>query len=193
MYVTTAMCDSCKGILPNDEKHTEDVCPIAMALTCSCCKTRGHSTLNCTKMEYWNKRVPEYMEQLIPYEMRCHYLIPPKQCTPLAEINTMPFPCVIPIIVKEKSDLYIREKKYDPVIEIPQDRDSTDYKAGIRATLASHNLPTGSVKDNKRVLEAYTSKLGKKVIYMKKPAPKQDVCEAHAGKAKKQAICLKSI
>ena len=119
-------------------------------------------------------------------------MIPPKQCTPLAEINTMPFPCVIPVITKEKGELYIREKKYDPVIEIPQDRDSTDHKAGIRATVASLNLPTGSVKDNKRVLEGYASKLGKKVVYMKKPPPKQDACEAHAGKAKKQAIFIKS-
>ena len=195
---TLRMCDSCKGILPNDEKHSEDVCPIAMALTCSCCGKRGHSTLKCEELDYWCTRVPEYVEQLIPYELRLHYQIPAKQCTSLIP-NSKPIPCVIPVISKDKDGLHVTSKAHIPVIEIPadkekekeKDKDITEHKCGIRAFMASNNLPTGSVKDNKRILEAVASKVGKKVIYLKKPTANQDGCEGHAGKAKKQAIFVK--
>jgi hypothetical protein len=51
----------------------------------------------------------------------------------------------------------------DPVIDIPQDDDGKN----VRATLASYNLPCSSVKENKRVLEAYGELIGKKVEYSK--------------------------
>ena len=55
-----------------------------------------------------------------------------------------------------------------PFIEIPEDKDSTLYTANIRATLASNNLPSTSVKENKKLLEAFAGITGKKVIYMKR-------------------------
>jgi hypothetical protein len=55
-----------------------------------------------------------------------------------------------------------------PVIEIPEDKGSTAYTANIRATLASNNLPSTSVKENKKLLEKFAVINGKKVIYLKK-------------------------
>jgi hypothetical protein len=55
-----------------------------------------------------------------------------------------------------------------PVIEIPEDKGSTAYTANIRATLASNNLPSTSVKENKKLLEKFADINGKKVIYLKK-------------------------
>jgi hypothetical protein len=60
----------------------------------------------------------------------------------------------------------------EPVIEIPYDDDDQNYNKNIRATLASHNLPCGTVKENKRVMEEFGDLIGKKVVYMDPTAPR---------------------
>ena len=55
-----------------------------------------------------------------------------------------------------------------PVIEIPEDKDSENYTGNIRATLASNNFPSSSVKENKKLMETVASMTGRKVIYLKK-------------------------
>jgi len=177
------MCDACKGIIPSDQKHSEDVCPIALAMTCSCCKVRGHSTLRCTKLQYWNTRIPEYVEQLIPSELRTHYQISPDQLTLIRNNTTSPLPCVVPVVKPGKDTIQLESIEYKPVIEIPEDKDTNDYKSGIRATLASNNLPTGSMKDNKKNLENFAKLTGKKVVYLKSQ-PNQNEAYAVAGEIK---------
>jgi len=65
-------------------------------------------------------------------------------------------------------------------MEIPEDKDSTLYTANIRATLASNNLQSTSVKENKKLLEAFAGITGKKVIYLKKDRFIKDALAAAA-------------
>jgi hypothetical protein len=67
---------------------------------------------------------------------------------------------------------------YPPVLEVPEDKDGKF----IRATLASHNLPSSGIKENKRVLEAYGALIGKKVVYLQNET---SVAEKQAKKNKK--------
>ena len=55
-----------------------------------------------------------------------------------------------------------------PAIEIPEDKDSENHTGNIRATLASNNFPSSSVKENKKLMEAVGSMTNRKVIYLKK-------------------------
>jgi hypothetical protein len=59
---------------------------------------------------------------------------------------------------------------HTPVLEVPIDTTGQF----IRATLASYNLPSSSIKENKRVLEAFGALIGKKVVYLQ---GKNDVVE----------------
>ena len=59
---------------------------------------------------------------------------------------------------------------HTPVLEVPIDTTGQF----IRATLASYNLPSSSIKENKRVLEAFGALIGKKVVYLQ---GKNDVLE----------------
>ena len=102
--------------------------------------------MKCPDKAAWQTRVPEYMEQLIPLNLRNHHNI--KTQTPIQSPNTAP---LLPL-----------ESRYIPVIEVPVDTNGTH----IRATLASYNLPSSSIKENKRVLEAFGSLIGKKVVYV---------------------------
>lgn len=140
------MCDICSVIYHSDTKHDISVCPVRAALFCSVCQTQGHSTMKCPDKATWQTRVPEYMEQLIPLSLRNHHSI--KTQTPIQSPNTSP---ILPI-----------ENRYIPVIEVPVDTNGM-Y---IRATLASYNLPSSSIKENKRVLEAFGTLIGKKVVYL---------------------------
>jgi hypothetical protein len=96
--------------------------------------------------------------------------------TPLNYANPALIPChhILKWIAKSvESDSSKTEKEAtcaicQPVIEIPEDKGSTAYTANIRATLASNNLPSTSVKENKKLLEAFAAINGKKVIYLKK-------------------------
>ena len=170
------MCDSCKSVYRSNEKHDESVCPIANSLMCSCCKSRGHATLKCPKTANWQTRIPEYIEQLIPFDLRIHHRILSDQMTPLNYANPGLIPChhILKWIAKSvESDSSKTEKEAacaicQPVIEIPEDKGSTAYTANIRATLASNNLPSTSVKENKKLLEKFAAINGKKVIYLKK-------------------------
>lgn len=148
------MCEFCSNVYHSHEKHDAEVCPIAAALYCSICKIRGHCTLKCTNHTYWASRSPVYIEQLIPYELRAHHKIPLDQMTPIREPNLQPLPC-----------------PHKAVLEIPEDKDSKGtiaYTANIRATMASYNLPTSSVKENKKLIESFAVLTGKKVIFLKK-------------------------
>ena len=137
------MCDICSVIYHSDTKHDITVCPVRSALFCSVCQTQGHSTMKCPDKVVWQTRVPEYIEQLIPLNLRNHHNI--KSQTPIQLPNMSPL-----------------ESRYIPVIEVPVDTNGTH----IRATLASYNLPSSSIKENKRVLEAFGSLIGKKVVYL---------------------------
>ena len=96
-------------------------------------------------------RTPEYIEQLVsPMLLRHHNIT---SMTPIHTVNPLPLDC-----------------SYTPVLEVPVDT-TGQY---IRATLACHNLPSSSIKENKRVLEAYAATIGKKVVYVQK---KNDVVE----------------
>jgi hypothetical protein len=67
---------------------------------------------------------------------------------------------------------------YTPVLEVPDDKDGKF----VRATLASYNLPSSSIKENRRVLEAFGSLIGKKVVYIQN---EKDIAEKQAKQAKK--------
>lgn len=159
------MCDFCKTVYHSHEKHEQAVCPLANALTCSCCKRRDHTTLKCPNRDWWKTRVPEYVEQLIPFELRRHHQIPESQMTPFSKgPNPDPIPCHH--VIKDSSIKCCSICR--PAIEIPEDKDSENHTGNIRATLASNNFPSSSVKENKKLMEAVGSMTNRKVIYLKK-------------------------
>jgi hypothetical protein len=182
------MCDQCSKIFKTDKKHDPSVCPIALSLTCSCCKIKGHSTLKCTNYHLWNTRVPEFLEQLIPLSLRIHHAIPFDQKTPIPKPNNKPLPCphILLDLAKERMDNARDQNKGLPVtlkpdpglqcsqcrptLEIPEDKEGS-HVANIRATLASNNLPSSSAKENKKLIETYSAVNGKKVIYLGKNKP----------------------
>lgn len=129
-------------LLKIKDEHGSNTCPIAAAMYCSICQTHGHPTMKCPDRASWHYRKPEFVEQLIPSSILSHYNITSK--TKIHGDHEH-----IPYIHGE------------PTIEIPFDEDGKN----IRATLASHNLPCSSVKENKRVMEAYGELIGKKVVY----------------------------
>ena len=136
------MCSTCSTVL-NIEQHDPLECPIRHALFCSICQDYGHATLKCPERDTWHYRKPEFIEQLIPSSVLSHYKI--TTLTPITSgVKTHP--------------PYIHG---DPVIEVPHDDDGKN----IRATLSSYNLPCSSVKENKRMLEAFGELIGKKVEY----------------------------
>jgi hypothetical protein len=187
------MCDQCSKIFKTDKKHDPSVCPIALSLTCSCCKVKGHATLKCTNYHLWASRVPEYKEQLIPDFLRVHYKIPFDERTPITNVNLKPLPCPHKLADYAKkrmeharnqikglqtldiaeSELYCSQCK--PVMEIPEDKDGL-HTANIRATLASHNLPNSSGKENKKLLESFAAMNGKTLVLKKyiQPVQKDD-------------------
>ena len=160
------MCDICSVIYHSDTRHDITACPVRAALYCSCCQVYGHSTIRCPDKATWQMRVPEFVEQLIPAAMRAHHQITSQ--TPLKNPNTSPL-----------NNLYL------PVLEVPEDKDGKF----IRATLASHNLPSSGIKENKRVLEAYAALIGKKVVYLQNETI---VAEKQAKKDKKVIKVKKS-
>jgi len=134
-----AMCDCHQlGLSPN---HEQNACPVTASLYCSLCQIHGHPTMKCPDRVEWHYRKPEFIEQLIPQSILSHY-----------NINTM---TPITSLIKQHPP-YIHG---EPVIEIPFDEDGKN----IRATLASHNLPSSSVKKNKELIEKYGTLVGKKV------------------------------
>jgi hypothetical protein len=98
--------------------------------------------MKCPDRGDWHYRKPEFIEQLIPQSILSHY-----------NINTM---TRITSGVKQHPP-YIHG---EPVIEIPFDEEGKN----IRATLASHNLPSSSVKKNKELIEKYGTLVGKKIV-----------------------------
>jgi len=135
------MCDICRTVLKVD-KHDSSNCPIRQAYFCSICQDYGHPTLKCPDKETWHYTKPIYVEQLIPSSVLTHYNI--STLTPInGEITR------------------IKPIHGDPIIDVPHDDDGKN----IRATLSSYNLPCSSVKENKRMLEAYGELIGKKVEY----------------------------
>jgi hypothetical protein len=105
---------------------------------------KGHSTMKCPEKVNWHYRKPKYVEHFIPTHILSHYQI--TSLTPLdKEVVSHP-----PYIHGE------------PVIEIPYDQDGKN----VRATLATYNLPSSSVKENKRVIEEFGELIGKKVVML---------------------------
>lgn len=157
------MCDICSGIYHSDIKHNVSACPVRASMYCSCCQIYGHSTLRCPDKTAWKTRVPDYVEQLIPPAVRAHHKI--TSMTPLKDPNVSPYITLHP-----------------PVLEVPEDKDGKF----VRAILASHNLPSAGVKENKRVLEAFAANvLGKKLVYLQNEA---DIAEKQAKKDAKKTI-----
>ena len=156
------MCDICSVIYHSDTKHDISVCPVRAALFCSVCQTNGHSTMNCPDKATWKMRVPEYVEQLVSPTLLRHHQI--RTQTPIQYVNMSPLEC-----------------SYIPVLEVPIDKTGQF----IRATLASYNLPSSSIKENKRVLEAFGALIGKKVVYLQ---GKNDVVEKKIKAPKTQAV-----
>lgn len=141
------MCDC--SLLNIKECGGANTCPVRSALHCSICQVYGHATMKCPHRKMWNYRKPGYIEQLIPVSILNHYNI--KSLTPIHGTHEH-----IPYIHGE------------PVITIPYDEDGKN----IRATLASYNLPCSSVKENKKIMEAYGDLIGKKVVYTEPSAPR---------------------
>ena len=100
--------------------------------------------MKCPDRASWHYRKPEFVEQLIPISILNHYNI------------TSLTPIVSPPSGKHEHIPYIHG---DPVIEIPFDEDGKN----VRATLAAYNLPSSSVKENKRVMNEFGELIGKKV------------------------------
>ena len=101
--------------------------------------------MKCPDRATWHYRKPEFIEQLIPISVLNHYNI-----TSLTPISTP--------IGKDRHE-HIPYIHGDPVIEIPYDEDGKN----VRATLAAFNLPSSSVKENKRVMNEFGDLIGKKV------------------------------
>ena len=137
------MCDTCRVIYHIDTKHDASVCPIRSALRCSVCEVYGHSTMRCPDKATWQTRVPEYVEQLVPPSLLRHHNI--KTATPILMCNLNPVEC-----------------SYPPVLEVLEDKTGTV----IRSTLSSFNLPSSSVKENKRVLIDFGKLIGKNVTFL---------------------------
>jgi len=121
--------------------------------------------MTCPDKASWRVRKPEFIEQLIPPFLKTHH-----------QISTQ-------TLVQKASDIPI-SCPYDPVIEIPEDKDGKF----IRATLASHNLPSSGKIENKRVLEAFFALTGKKVVYLQN---EKDIAEKQAKKStkKEKVVC----
>ena len=160
------MCDICRDIYRSDTKHGIAACPLRSALFCNVCQTYGHSTFKCPDKATWRVRTPEYIEQLIPPTLLRHHNI--TSLTPMPHVNPLPMEC-----------------QYTPVLEVPIDK-TGQY---IRATLACHNLPCSSIKENKTVLEAYGALIGKKVVYVQNSA--NDVMEKADKKIQRAAARAK--
>ena len=137
------MCGCSKLTLT--ENHGPNQCPVDASLFCSICQENGHSTMKCPDRASWHYRKPEFVEQLIPISVLKHYNI--KSLTPIG----------VPRFGDTHEHIpYIHG---DPVIEIPFDEDGKN----VRATLAAYNLPSSSVKENKRVMNEFGELIGKKV------------------------------
>ena len=141
------MCDFCSNLFKATEKHEPFECAVAAARWCHTCKQYGHSTLQCPCPS--PTRSPQYIEQLLPQSLKKIYNIPSSQMT-LLRTEYTPQPPL-----------------YDPVIEIPEDKEGNIYTGNIRATLASYSLPSSSVKENKRLIEAFGTLIGKRVVLTK--------------------------
>lgn len=208
------MCDQCSKIFKTDKKHDPSVCPIALSLTCSCCKIRGHATLKCPNLNRWTSRVPQYYEQLIPLSLRIHHKIPFDQKTPISTVNMRPTPCShimanlakermenarlqldgLPVIEKSEPQVYseLHCSQCRPTLEIPEDKDGS-HTANIRATLASYNLPNSSGKENLKQLANFAAMNGKKLDLMKniRPVQKDDKKVAENTPKRKEIKCKK--
>jgi hypothetical protein len=101
--------------------------------------------MKCPERTIWHYRKPEFVEQLIPISVLNHYNI--KSLTPIGTPLARDQHEHIPYIHGE------------PVLEIPYDDDGKN----VRATLASYNLPSSSVKENKRIMNEFGELIGKKV------------------------------
>ena len=110
--------------------------------------------MKCPNRASWHYRKPEFVEQLIPISVLTHYNI--KSLTPIGT----------PHSGKHEHIPYIHG---DPVIEIPFDEDGKN----VRATLAAYNLPSSSVKENKRVMNEFGDLIGKKVSILGQAKPKK--------------------
>jgi hypothetical protein len=115
--------------------------------------------MKCPERVHWHYRKPEFVEHFIPIHILSHYNI--TSLTSLVnKVSTHP--------------PYIHG---DPVIEIPFDHDGKN----VRATLATYNLPSSSVKENKRVMEEFGELIGKKVVMLD---VKEQIKKAKARKLK---------
>ena len=137
------MCESCLPVYASVKAHDPSVCPVKAALYCSICQISGHATMKCPERHEWHYRKPVNVEQLISPSILNHYNI--QTLTKIPNVNPNHPP-------------YIHGQA---VIEVPLDKDGKN----IRAVLSSNNLPCSSVKENKRVLEAFAEHIGKKVEY----------------------------
>ena len=145
------MCGCSK--LTINETHGPNECPVDASLFCSICQENGHSTMKCPQRASWHYRKPEFVEQLIPISVLNHYNI--KSLTPIGTPKHDHIPYV----------------HGEPVIEIPFDEDGKN----VRATLAAYNLPSSSVKENKRVMSEFGELIGKKVSIVGQDTVKKSV------------------
>lgn len=136
------MCDCSKLNIPS--QHAPNQCPVSAYLFCSICQVQGHATMKCPEKANWHYRKPEFVEHFIPTHILSHY-----QITSLTPIQN-------------KVSTHLPYIHGDPVIEIPFDHDGKN----VRATLATYNLPSSSVKENKRVMEEFGNLIGKKVVML---------------------------
>lgn len=127
------------------EIHAAGHCPVTASLFCSICQETGHPTMKCPRRDTWHSRKPEFVEQLIPLSVLQHYKIETR--TPIPGVDNKHYPYL-----------------YKSVIEIPYDKDGKN----IRATLAAHNIPSSSVKENERVAIVYGDLIGKTVSFINK-------------------------
>jgi hypothetical protein len=137
------MCGCSK--LKLNESHGPNECAVDASFYCSICQENGHPTMKCPDRATWHYRKPEFVEQLIPISVLNHYNI--KSLTPIGTPRSGDTHEHIPYV------------HGDPVIEIPFDEDGKN----VRATLAAFNLPSSSVKENKRVMNDFGELIGKKM------------------------------
>ena len=129
--------------------------------------------MKCPDKATWSMRVPEYIEQLISPTLLRHHNITSQ--TPIINANSAPLECSYMSINSE--DMRNPKEKWPPikvthtpVLEVPFDTTGQF----VRAILASYNLPSSSIKENKKVLEAFCSLTQIKIVYLPR---KNDVVE----------------
>jgi hypothetical protein len=155
-------CNECKDCKECKRVHKTE-CPVLRSAYCSICSTYGHFVDECTDYNAILTRSPQFIEQLLPYEVKHFYNI--DTLTPIE--NTK-----------------IRTTDYEII---------QDTSLSVRNALKERGLECITNNDeNKRRLERWAIENGKKIQYKKNSKNEKDLQkepkEPKEPKAKKKTV-----